>query len=282
MRHSAAFSVIQYIFAASVAVCTLSPFLWLVISSVSYQKDLTTVPLRWIPENVTFQRYIDIFSNPNNDLAYSFRISMFNSFTVAACVTIAAVLVGGLAAHAFARYRFRFRQKLIYLFLFTYMIPSVVIVIPLYLMLSGAGALDSKVTLILLDLTFAIPFVIWIMQSYFRQLSKEFYEAASIDGCGRLQTLLMIVVPLVRPGIIATCIFTFLLAWDEFFFSLLFTSSLDAKTISVAIAEFSGKNAVDYGMISAGGVLACLPPVIIAYAFQKFLVQGMTAGGVKE
>jgi len=282
MRRSPTFSVIQYAFAVLIAICTLSPFAWLFISSISYQKDLTAVPLRWIPQDITFQRYLDVFTNPDNDLAYSFRMSMMNSFVVAACVTLAAVVVGGLAAHAVARYRFRFRQELVYLFLFTYMIPSVVIVIPLYLLLSGIGALDSKLTLIALDLTFAIPFVIWIMQSYFKQLSKEFYEAASIDGCTRLQTLLMIVVPLVRPGIIATCIFTFLLAWDEFFFSLLFTSSLDAKTISVAIAEFSGKNAVDYGMISAGGVLACLPPLIIAYAFQKFLVQGMTAGGVKE
>lgn len=282
MRRSATFTSIQYLFAVLITICTLSPFLWLIISSISYQKDLTVVPLHWIPSDITFQRYTDIFSNPDNDLAYSFRISMINSFIVAVSVTMIALIIGGLAAHAFARYRFRFRQKLIYLFLFTYMIPSVVIVIPLYLLLSNAGALDSKFTLVLLDLTFAIPFVIWIMQSYFRLLSKEFYEAASIDGCSRVQTLLLIVVPLVRPGIIATCIFTFLLSWDEFFFSLLFTSSLDSKTISVAIAEFSGKNAVDYGMISTAGVLASLPPLIIAYAFQKFLVQGMTAGGVKE
>ncbi|AJY76893.1 carbohydrate ABC transporter permease [Paenibacillus beijingensis] len=282
MRHSKTFTVMQYLFAALIVFCTLSPFLWLFISSISYQKDLTAVPLRWIPKDITFERYADVFVNSGNDLAYSFRISMINSFIVSASVTLIALVIGGLAAHAIARFRFRFRQKLIYIFLFTYMIPSVVIVIPLYLLLNKAGLLDSKITLVLLDLTFAIPFVIWIMQSYFRLLSKDFYEAASIDGCSRFQMLLLIVVPLVRPGLIATGIFTFLLAWDEFFFSLLFTSSLDAKTISVAIAEFSGKNTVDYGMISTGGVLACLPPLIIAYAFQKFLVQGMTAGGVKE
>ncbi|KRE34149.1 carbohydrate ABC transporter permease [Paenibacillus sp. Soil724D2] len=201
---------------------------------------------------------------------------------VAVSVTIIALIIGGLAAHVFAKYQFNFRRQLIYLFLFTYMIPSVVIVIPLYLLLQKMGMLDSKLTLIILDLTFAIPFVIWIMQSYFKQVSHDFYEAASLDGCSRMQILRLVVVPIVRPGILATMIFVFLLSWDEFFFSLLFTSTLHAKTISVAISEFSGKNAVDFGMVATGGVLASLPPLFIAIVFQKFLVQGMTAGGVKE
>lgn len=272
----------QYLFALVITLCTLGPFSWLVISSISYQKDLTQVPLQWIPKVVTFKRYIDIFTNPNNDMAYAFKISMSNSLIVSLCVTLIALIFGSLAAYAFARLKFRFRQKLIYLFLFTYMIPPVVVVIPLYLMLSNIGMLDTKGTLVLLDLTFVIPFVIWVMQSYFSSFSKSFEEASAIDGCNRFQTLWYIVLPIVRPGIIATGILAFLLSWDEFFFSLLFTSSLDAKTISVAISEFSGKNAVDYGMIATGGVLASLPPIIIVFLFQKQLVQGMTAGGVKE
>ncbi|MEC0231102.1 carbohydrate ABC transporter permease [Paenibacillus alba] len=275
-------STVQYVFAVLIAVCTLAPFLWLFISSISYQIDLQQVPLKWIPGRITFDRYLDIFSNPHNDMAYAFRISMKNSLIVAAAVTLTALLIGGLAAHAFARFQFAFRQQLIYMFLFTYMIPSVVIVIPLYFLFQKLGMLDAKLTLIILDLTFAIPFVIWIMQSYFKQLSKDFYEAAALDGCSRMQMLVLVVVPIVRPGILATMIFVFLLSWDEFFFSLLFTSTLDAKTISVAISEFSGKNAVDFGMVATGGVLASLPPLLIAIVFQKFLVQGMTVGGVKE
>lgn len=272
----------QYLFAFFVALFTLAPFVWLFISSISYQKDLITVPLRWIPKNLTFERYKDIFFNANNEIAYAFKIAMMNSLIVAVWVTVIALLIGGLAAYAFARFKFKFRQKMIYVFLFTYMIPPVVIVIPLYLMISSLQMLDSKITLVLLDLTFVIPFVIWIMQSYFSSISKEFDEAAAIDGCSRLQTLWYVIFPIVRPGIIATGILCFLLAWDEFFFSLLFTSSLDAKTISVAIAEFSGKNAVDYGMIATGGILASIPPLVITLIFQRFLVQGMVAGGIKE
>ncbi|GMX61535.1 carbohydrate ABC transporter permease [Paenibacillus elgii] len=273
---------VQYAFGLTVAFCTLAPFAWLVLSSISYQVDLQSVPLRWIPERVTLARYSDIFANPDNDMAYAFRISMRNSLIVAAFVTLIALIVGGLAAHAFAKYRFTFRQPLIYLFLFTYMIPSIVIVIPLYMTVDQLGLLDSKATLVLLNLSFAIPFVIWIMQSYFKQLSHEFYEAAALDGCTRLQTLRLVVVPMVRPGIVATLIFVFLLSWDDFFFGLLFTSTLDSKTISVAISEFSGKHAVDFGMVATGGVVASLPPLLIAIFLQRFLVHGMTAGGVKE
>lgn len=275
-------STLQYAFGIMITLCTLGPFAWLFISSISYQIDLQEVPLKWVPKRITFERYIDIFTNTHNDIVYAFRISMGNSFMVAVSVTIIALIIGGLAAHAFAKYQFNFRRQLIYLFLFTYMIPSVVIVIPLYLLFQKMGMLDSKLTLIILDLTFAIPFVIWIMQSYFKQVSHDFYEAASLDGCSRMQILRLVVVPIVRPGILATMIFVFLLSWDEFFFSLLFTSTLHAKTISVAISEFSGKNAVDFGMVATGGVLASLPPLFIAIVFQKFLVQGMTAGGVKE
>lgn len=282
MKASKTLRFFQYSFAVLVTFFTLAPFLWLFISSISNQKDLTKVPLRWIPQDITFHRYIDIFTSSSNEMAHSFRISMFNSLIVAVSVTVIALLIGGLAAYAFARLRFRFQQKMIYLFLFTYMIPPVVIVIPLYLMLSNFGMLDKKLTLILLNLTFVIPFVIWVMQSYFSSVSKSYEESAAIDGANRFQTLWYIMVPIVLPGIIAAGIFSFLLSWEEFFYALLFTSSLEAKTISVAIAEFSSRHAVDYGMIATGGILSSLPPLIIAIILQKYLVRGMAGGGVKE
>ncbi|MFF2480022.1 carbohydrate ABC transporter permease [Paenibacillus sp. NPDC058071] len=274
--------ITQYVFAAGLLVWTVSPFLWLFITSISYQVDLLSVPIHWIPERVTFERYAAIFQDAHNDIAYAFRISMMNSLAVAVTVTVLALVIGGLAAHAFVKYKFRFSPQLVYVFLFTYMIPSIVIVIPLYVTLQKLGMLDQKLTLVLLHLTFAIPFVIWIMQGFFRQVAQDFYEAALLDGCGRLQLLRLVVVPIIRPGILATIIFAFLLSWDEFFFSLLFTSTLDAKTISVAISEFSGKHAVDVGMVATGGVIASLPPLFIAIVFQRALVRGMTAGGVKE
>ncbi|MDF2684397.1 MAG: transporter permease [Brevibacillus sp.] len=282
INRSIFFRIVQYLFALLVIVWTLGPYLWLFISSISYRKDLMAKPLSWIPGEVTWERYYDIFMNSANNMTYTFKVSLYNTFLIAATVTFVALIVGGLAAYAFARLRFGFQHTLMKLFLFIYMIPSIVIVIPLYMMISRMGLLDSKLSLILLNLTFVIPYVIWIMQSYFGSVSKEFEEAASIDGCTRFQTIRHIIFPLALPGFIATAILSFLASWDEFFFGLIFTSTLEAKTISVAIAEFSGKFGVDYGLVAAAGVIASLPPVIIALVTQKYLVRGMTAGGVKE
>ncbi|WP_085522769.1 carbohydrate ABC transporter permease [Tuberibacillus sp. Marseille-P3662] len=282
MQRSLPLRMIQYLFALIVLFFTLAPFIWMFITSISYSEDLREVPLRWLPKNITWERYIDIFSNSGNEMANTFRIAMFNTIQVAGCVTIIALVVGGIAAYAFARLRFKFRQNMIYLFLFTYMIPPIVIVIPLYLFISSLNLLDSKFTLVLLDATFIIPFVIWIMQSYFSSINDDFEEAASIDGCNRFQVLWYIIVPIARPGFIATGILSFLMAWEEFFYALIFTSSLDAKTISVAIAEFSGRHLTDYGMTATGGIIASIPPVLIAIIFQRYLVKGMSGGGVKE
>lgn len=279
---SPAFRVAQYFFAGLITFFTLGPFLWLFISSIAFQKDLTATPLRFIPQDITWQRYLDVFTNPDNAMAYTFRVAMQNSLLVAMTVTLLTLAAGSLAAYAFTRLRFRFRKSLIYLFLFTYMIPPIVIVMPLYRIIQALGILDMKSTLVFLYASSVTPFVTWVMQSYFESVPRSFEEAADIDGCSRLQTLWYIVLPIVRPGLIATGIMAFLMAWDEFFMSLIFTSSLNAKTISVAIAEFSGKNAVDYGMIAAGGIIASIPPLIIAILFQKHLVRGMMAGGSKE
>jgi multiple sugar transport system permease protein len=155
-------------------------------------------------------------------------------------------------------------------------------VLPLYVAINALGILDRKATLVFLYLSMTIPFIVWVMRSYFGSISKSFEEAALIDGCTRLQTLRYVYIPMARPGLIATGILAFLLAWDEFFYALIFTSSLAAKTIPVAIAEFTGKNSVDYGMIATGGVLASIPPLVIAIFFQRYIVMAMTGGGNKE
>jgi len=276
------FPWVQYFCGFLVLVFAIAPIAWLVITSISIHRNIISVPLRLIPPEVTFQRYGDVVANHDNDIAFAFKVAMGNSLIVAGAATIVSLVLGSLASYAFARLRFAFKGKIMYLILFTYMVPSVVVVMPLYLLLSKLGMLNSRPTLILLYLTLSLPFVIWVMQSYFGSLSRTFEEAASIEGCSRLQVLWHIYVPMARPGIIATAILSFLIAWDEFFFALVFTSTLAAKTIPVAIAEFSGKHYVDYEMIAAGGVIAALPPVLIAIIFQKHIVTGMTGGGIKE
>lgn len=276
-------TIFIYLFSIIVVIFTLSPYLWMIITSLSYPKDLIALPLRFIPSHVTFERYVSLFTGTGSDNpAYVFRVAMGNSFIITFFVTGISIIIGSLAAYAFARLKFRFKNGLMMLTIFTYMIPPVALVIPMYLIFSKLGMLNKKTGLIILYLSFIIPFIIWVMQGFFSSISKSFEEAAEIDGCNRLQTLLYIFLPIARPGLIATGILAFLMSWDEFFFSLIFTSNLTAKTMTVAIAEFNGKYTIDYGMISTAGIMASLIPVLIVMVFQKYIVTGMTSGGVKE
>ena len=265
------------------AVMVLGPVVWMFLTSVMRPVDLTAKPLRLIPQTITFERFRQILASASaSDPAYVFRIALKNSFLIAVSVTILSLVVGTLAAYAFAHVRFRGKSALMLLILFTYMLPPAAMIIPLYRIYNQLGWLDKRWPLVILYLSFIVPFIIWVMQDFFGSISRSFEEAAQVDGATRLQTLLYIFLPIARPGAVATGILAFLMSWDEFFYSLIFTSSLASKTMPVAIAEFNGKFTIDYGMISVAGILGSLIPVLITVIFQKYIVLGMTAGGVKE
>jgi len=282
-KRSGSLTVARNLFAVAVAFGILGPFAWMFVTSVSAQRDLTSVPPSVSLAGMSLDRYARILTSVSqSDIAYAFRVAMGNSIFVAVLVTVAALVFGSLAAYAFARLEFRGREPLLLFMLFTYMAPPVIFVVPLYLVFQALGMLNSRMALVLLYSSFVIPFIVWVMRGFFSSISRSYEDAAAMDGCTRLQALLYVFAPMARPGIVATGILAFLMAWDEFFMALIFTSNLAAKTIPVAIAEFNGKFSIDYGMISAGGVIASLPPVVIAIVFQKYIVMGMTSGGVKE
>ena len=274
---------LQMFFGLLLAIVVLGPVVWMFLTSVMRPVDLTAKPLRLIPQTITFERFRQIFASASaSDPAYVFRIALKNSFLIAVSVTVLSLVVGTLAAYAFAHVRFRGKNALMLLILFTYMLPPAAMIIPLYRIYNHLGWLDKRWPLVILYLSFIVPFIIWVMQDFFGSISRSFEEAAQVDGATRLQTLLYIFLPIARPGAVATGILAFLMSWDEFFYSLIFTSSLASKTMPVAIAEFNGKFTIDYGMISVAGILGSLIPVLITVIFQKYIVLGMTAGGDKE
>lgn len=276
-------TILYMILGFLLAVAVLAPVFWMFMTSVMRPVDLTAKPLKLIPDEITFDRFQQVFASENSsDPAYVFRIALQNSFIIAAAVTILSLIIGTISAYAFAHVRFRGKNGLMLTILFTYMLPPVALIIPLYRIYNQLGWLDKKAPLVILYLSFIVPFIIWVMQDFFGSITKSFEEAAQVDGATRFQTLLYIFLPIARPGAIATGILAFLMSWDEFFYSLIFTSSLNAKTMPVAIAEFNGKFTIDYGMISVAGILGSLIPVLITVIFQKYIVMGMTAGGVKE
>ncbi len=267
------------IFSILLAVVILAPPLWLFISSIADLKELLALPLRWIPQNPSFARYSGILFSQGPES--EFRKIMGNSLYVALFVTVICVSLGSLAAYAFSRLRFPGKDKVLFVLLFSYMLPPIAFIIPLYQTFSRLRMLDSRGALILTYSAILTPFVIWMMRTYFDTIPRDLEDAAKIDGCTHLGTLFRVILPLSLPGVVATLLFAFLMSWEEFFIALILTSTPQAKTIPVAIAEFSGRHSIDFGMMATGGILAALPPVFIAFVFQKYIVGGLLSGAVK-
>ncbi len=271
-----------YLASLAVALFVLAPFAWLFISSLASGADLLAKPLRWWPAHASLQRYITILTTQDSgSAAYVFRHALWNSARTAAGATGLALVVGLFAAYALARFEFRGRRVLTLFFLSTYMLPPIALIVALYMLMGQLHLRDTITGLVLVYSSFVTPFVVWIMRGYFSTIPRELEEAAEVDGCSRMQAFWRVAVPLSLPGLVTTIIFAILMAWDEFLYALILTSSVDAKTIPVAIAEFSGQHMVDYGMIAAGGVLAALPPVLLALVLQRHIIAGLSAGAVK-
>ena len=259
------------------------PVAWLLISSVSTRAELLSTPIHWIPQEPTFKNYIDILSPSQgvSEVARTFRVTLRNSLLVAGSVTIVALVLGSAAAYALVRLRMPFRQGLLVGILGTRMIPEISLVIPMYLFATRFGLFNTPLILVITYLSFALPFAIWLMAAFFGTIPVELEDAARIDGCNRFETLWRVILPISSPGLVSTGLFVFLSAWDEFFFALILTSTVSAKTVPVAIAEFTGRYVVDVGGMMTGGVLAAIPPVLLSLLFQRYIVSGLTAGAVK-
>jgi multiple sugar transport system permease protein len=281
VRVSRQYRIFIHCCAVFVSVIILAPFVWMLDASISPPSDLIARPYKWVPSHLDFSRYTKIFEGSGNDVAGAFRQSVLNSTIVAGGTVILAMTVGIFGAYAFAMLRFRFRRITLMVFLVTYMLPPIALLVPLYLIMSSVGLLDSKLGLIIIYTSYVTPFVLWILSNYFMTIPVELEQAARVDGCTRMGALFRVMLPVARPGIFATIMFAFLLAWDEFLYALIFTSSNNAKTIPVAIADFTGRYSTDFGLVAAGGLLASVPPVLLAIAFQRYVVGGLSAGAVK-
>lgn len=259
------------------------PILWLVSASLSTQVELFAIPMHWIPQHPTLQNYLDIIfpSLATSSVPRTFAVAILNSVKIASSVTAICIVIGSLAAYALVRIPFRFNRTIQLGIIATRMIPEVSLILPLFIIASSLKLINKPIVLIITYLSFALPYAIWMMVAFFQTVPVELEDAARLDGCTRLGILFRVVMPISVPGLVSTAMFTFLLAWDEFFYALIFTSTLSAKTAPVAIAEFVGRYAVNITGMMAGGIIVALPPVILAFIFQRYIVSGMTAGGVK-
>jgi multiple sugar transport system permease protein len=275
-------SILLYAAVVLIAVWTLAPYVWLIISSISNKVELLSIPLRWLPSRPTLVHYQELFlgGGATGEHVTLFLLSLKNSALVTVIATSLCMVVGVLAAYALARLVFPGHRHYLLILMATQMIPPIAIVIPGYIILDRLGLRDTYLGLVLVYITFILPFVVWIMRGYFASIPSELEDSAMIDGCTRLGALFRIVLPLAGPGLVSTSVFAFIAAWNEFFYAFIYTE-YQAKTLPVLIGEFSSKFGPDYIKLATAGVVASIPPVVLALLFQRFLIRGLTAGAVK-
>ena len=252
----------------------LFPVYWAVIGSLTPEHRLFTAP-DLLPRGLMLDHYRALFTTRD------FWTPVRNSLVVAGMTTLISVTLGSLCAYALARLPFRGKTPLLAFVLAVSMFPQISIVGPLYLLLRELGLLNTYPGLVLPYLSFAMPLTVWLLVGFFRQLPIDLEEAAAMDGAGRLQTLVTIILPLSWPGLATTSILTFLYCWNEFLFALSFTLGPERYTVSVAITLFRGQYQVPWGEVLAAAVVATIPVALLVMVAQRRIVAGLTSGAVK-
>jgi multiple sugar transport system permease protein len=253
----------------------LSPYLWMFITSIKPPEELYTKAVHYWPQRPTLEGY-RLLMETTAFLGY-----MRNSVLVAACTCVLALVVAMAAAYGFSRLRFRGKAILLFGFLVTQLFPSVLLVLPLFLIMRSLGILNTPPALILAHSTFAVPFSTWMLTGFFNAIPRDLDEAATIDGCSRLQAFRYVLLPLAAPGIAAALTYIFIYSWNEFIYALTFTADLRARTLPVGLQTFMGEYIIRWDLLTAGGVITALPIVLFFMLVQRRLIAGLTAGAVK-
>ncbi len=251
------------------------PLYWMLVTSLKPRTEVFAVPPTLLPKAWTRENYDALL------LLTDFGLLFLNSLKVCLLSTALALVIGTLGAYALARLPLRGKMGYARLVLLAYMFPGALLVIPLVLVFRKLGLNNSHIGLALAYLTFALPFVIWVMRDFFASIPVDLEEAAMIDGASRLGALWDVVIPQARPGIIATGIFAFLFAWNEYLFGLILISSEQLRTLPPGMMRFMSATDTDWGLMMAACVLVTLPMALIFGFIQKYLVAGLEAGGVK-
>lgn len=248
------------------------PFFWMLLVSLKSGVQILD-PSIWVFKP-TLENYKDAIFYRN--LLDYFK----NSLIISVVTTILSIFIGGLAAYGFARFEFNKREDTAFWILSLRMLPPLATVIPFFVMAHLLKVLDTHLVLVICYMLFNIPFTIWMMRGFFEEIPEEIEEAAFVDGCGRFQTFIKIVLPLAIPGLIATAIFCIINSWNEFVFALFLTSS-DAITLPTTVTLFLSISGVAWGEMSAVGIITVVPVLVFAMIVQKYMIRGLTFGGVK-
>ena len=273
------------------ALFTLTPIFWMILSSLKTPTDVFKIPPKLIfkPTLHNFEvllgikvgdEFEGVSESDYRRVRSKFPLYFMNSIIISITSALLAVSLGSLAAYGLTRFRFRGSNSLLIAILLTKVIPPMAIIIPVYTIIRQLRLIDTRFALVMTYLTFNLPFVIWMMRSFFMELPRELEEAALIDGCSLFGAFIKVILPLAAPGLVASTIFCIVLSWNEFVFAIVLTGE-KAKTLAPTIAGFLTDKAILWGRLFAGGTVVILPVIIFALLIHKKLARGLTLGAIK-
>lgn len=253
------------------------PIYWIVATSFKTSAEILDLNnITYFPKKFTWDNYIQLFEQ------YNYMTLLKNSLIVSVASALVITFLSMLGGYGLARYKFKGKTAVILFFLITQMIPGILVIIPLYVAFSKMGLINTHLGLFIYYVTVNLPFCLVTMRSFFERIPVTLEEAAKVDGCSKMQSLFKIVFPIMFPGIVSVFVFGFIGAWNELIAGSIFISTPDMWTIPVGLKTLIGKYNVEWGLLMAGGVMGLLPTAVMFAAMQKFIVEGMTAGAVKE
>jgi len=264
-----------YAAALVLALQAVFPLLWMLSTSFKPPREVLATPPSLMPNAPTLDNFARLLSET------AFVAYFRNSVVVASLTVLVTTVVGAVGAYSLTRFRFPGRESVAKLILSTYMFAPILIVIPIYIMARRLGIVNTHLALVLSYSSFCLPFALWLLRTFFQSIPLDLEEAALVDGAGRPRALAYVVAPLALPGVIATAIFTFTLAWNDYVFTRILIASDELKTLPVGVQDLFAASVVDWGLVMAAGVLITIPALAFFMAVQRHLVAGWGSGGLK-
>jgi multiple sugar transport system permease protein len=257
------------------------PGLWVVLSAFRPNREILAKPPVWVPEDLTLDNFGNIFGWGAEQIAIPVGSYFVNSMVIALTSTVIALGIGMAGGYAFARYRFRGKNSVFLGLMLLRTVPGIALSLPIFMIWSRLGIIDTKLGLIIVYVALNVPFTIWLIDGFFRQVPLSLSEAAQVDGCTRWQAFWKIEFPLAKSGIASAGVFAFLTSWNEFALASQLTRSTDSKTLPVGLLDFTAQFTIDWAGMCAMAVIIIVPALILTFLVQKHLIAGLTFGGVK-
>jgi len=264
-----------HVYLIILSVIAFFPLVWVLLCSIKSSGELTANPTRFLPKHFTLENFTHVIQ----DLGFAGNIS--NSLIIAISTTCIAIVVSSMAAYGIVRFFPKLGSIMSKVLVATYMFPPILLAIPYSMVMAKLGFVNTRVGLVIVYLSFSVPYAVWMLVGFFKTVPLGIEEAARVDGANKLQTFVRIVLPLVMPGIVATAIYTFINAWNEFLYSLILINSTDKMTVSVALKSLQGSEILNWGDMMAASALVVVPSVIFFMFIQNKIAGGMTDGAVK-